>query len=523
MDPLQTMPGQTTPSVPPIDSLNPVPPAPADMNPQTAPTVPPTNPAAATPLTSTEIPLSTLPQTFGAQSPFANNPAGTPPPAMPSHPMLEEEHSGMPIFIKIAAVLLVVFAVIALVLFLFSMRKASSDTQKVTLTYWGLWEDKSVMANVLNDFTKQHPNITVDYIQQDPKQYTERLITRIQGGNGPDVFRFHNTWLPFLQPLMTPLSKETISPQDFNTNYYPVIRSDLSKNGAIYGVPLEIDTLAMFVNTDLLKKAGVSVPTTWNDFVTDARTLTVVDANGKIQTAGAAIGTYDNVTHAPDILSMLFVQSGVNPINFSQNAQNAGDALSFYTSFALGKTAVWDSSQEQAWSMFAKGKVAIYFGYSWDVFQIKAVNPTLPFAVYPVPHLPGSKATIASYWAEGISNKSTHQQEAQLLLAYLSKKETLQKLYTEESKVRLFGEPYPRIDLASTVKDNPYIAPFLAAAPDAVSSYFVGNTYDSAVNIPLDNYLGDAVRSVLSNTSAQTAITTLSQGTAQVLSRYGIK
>ena len=82
----------------------------------------------------------------------------------------------------------------------------------------------------------------------------------------------------------------------------------------------------------------------WNDFMNDSKTLTVKDVNGKIKTAGAALGTFDNVNHAPDILSLLFVQNGVNLNNISSTSEKVIDALNFYTSFALGDVNVWDLS-----------------------------------------------------------------------------------------------------------------------------------------------------------------------------------
>ncbi len=445
------------------------------------------------------------------------------PPAAAGHD-LPESHSGLPILLKIAFGLGIFFILgIGVIFGLSLLHHQSSSSGKVTLTYWGLFEDKNTMDPILADFTKQYPNISVNYIQQDPQKYTQRLVTRIQGGNGPDVFRLHDSWVPFLQPLMSPLTKDTMTLPTFDSTYYPTAKSDLVKNGAIYAIPAEIDTLSMCVNTSLFQKAGVSVPTNWNDFVSIARILTVTDANGKIITAGADMGTTNNVNHASDIISMLFTQSDVNPVNFSNNAQNAADALSFYTSFATGKNAVWDGSLDPAIKMFARGNLAMFFCYSWDIFQIQTLNPSLQFAVYPVPHLPGTNQTTASYWAEGISARSTHQKEAQLLVAYLAQKETAQKLYTQESKSRAFGEPYAQVSLASSVQGNKLVAPFLASAPNAVSTYFSADTDDDAMNNPLNKYLSDAITSILEGTSAQSALTTLSDGAAQIFSRYGIK
>lgn len=413
-------------------------------------------------------------------------------------------------------IIIIIFFVIKVLFPLFSQQKKET----VTLTYWGLWEDKRVMQSIITDFEKENPHIKVNYIKQDPKQYRERLITRIRNGSGPDIFRFHNTWVPQLSNMLLPLSSEVIKKEDFQKLFYPVASTDLIKNGAIYGIPFGIDTLSLFVNTEIFQAAGVAFPTTWDDFAKASRTLTVKDENGKIKTAGAAMGTFDNITHASDIISLLFTQNGVDINNFYETSQNAIDALDFYTSFAKGEGNVWDETLDSSLLAFTSGNLAMYFGYSWDVFTIKTMNPSLSFQIVSAPYLPERAFTIASYWVEGLSAKSKYQKEALLFLKFLSRKETEQKLFTEISKTRIFGEPYARVDLADTLKDNPMLYPFVSQAKDAVSSYFVSDTYDNGMNSQLNAYLGNAVRSILNNTSPQTAVETLSQGVSQVLKQY---
>src|SRR5579864_3347190 len=207
--------------------------------------------------------------------------------------------------IKIGVIFFILF-ILGFIFFVFVISKfitSSTTSGKVTLQWWGLWEDPPVLQAIINEFQKAHPNITVQYIKQDPQQYSERLLTRIQNGTGPDIFRFHNSWIPMIQYFLSPLSSEAIAKQDFTKNYYSVVQQDLVKNGAIYGVPLEIDTLALFTNDQLFQSTGLKSPTNWTDFITAARALIVKDTNGNIKTAGAALGTYDNITHAPDIVS----------------------------------------------------------------------------------------------------------------------------------------------------------------------------------------------------------------------------
>lgn len=442
-----------------------------------------------------------------------NNPIVPPPPQdLPTSPPPSKFLKILKILLGVAVVLLVIFLIFNFVLPKL-LKKPISTT---TLVYWGLWEDFTIMAPIISDFEKEHPNIKINYSKQDIKEYRERLVTRSNNGNGPDIFRFHNTWVSQLSEFLLPLPDSVISKEDFDKNYYPVVKKDLIKNGAIYGIPLQIDTLNLYINKDLFQAAGLQSPTNWIDFGNTARQLTVKDENNNIKTAGVAMGTYSNITHAPDIISMLFAQNGVNLEDISSNIEAASDALNFYSSFALPSGNVWDETLDQSIKAFASGSLAMYFGYSWDFFTIKSINPNLSFDIHPVPSLPDRDITIASYWAEGVNAKTKHQKEAFLFIKYLTLKETEQKLFTQESKVRNFGEPYARMELADSLK-NSVAYPFVASAPNAISSFFVDGTYDKGINSQMNTYLNLAVDSILEGTSPQSAAETLSAGVTQAL------
>ena len=447
-----------------------------------------------------------------------------PPPPPPQETLVNSSpKSGFP-YMTIVKLLLGVLAVVFLGILIFAViipALTKNNNKKVTLTYWGLWEDSRIMQSVISDFQRQHPNITVDYSKQDIKQYRERLTTRINNGTGPDIFRFHNSWYPMFSNILAPLPNDVISNSNFKEAFYPVMQKDLIKNGAIYGIPLHIDTLGLYINLDLFKAAGLNPPTTWEEFINDSKQLTVKDSDGKIKTSGAAMGTFDNINHAPDIISLLFAQNSVNLNNLSSTSKKVEDALKFYTYFATDASSVWDNTLDPSQLAFTKGNLAMYFGYSWDYFAIKAANPNLNFKIVPVPQVPQSEVNIASYWVEGVSAKSKNQKEALLFMKFLSEKSTQDKLYSEEAKTRAFGELYARTDLADRLKDNQIVYPFIQQAKTAVSSFFIDGTFDNGLNHQMNTYLGNAVNSILNNVSPQTAVETLSQGVSQVSKQYG--
>ena len=422
---------------------------------------------------------------------------------------------------KILLGVFVVFALVAIVIFVVLPNFGKNSGNQITLQYWGLWEDNKVMQGIISDFERENPGIKVEYSKQDIKQYRERLMTRINNGTGPDVFRFHNSWYPMLSGVLLPLPSDVISQSDFAKTFYPVAQKDLIKNGAIYGIPLDIDTLSLFINTQLLQSAGLNPPTTWNDFINDARVMTTKDQNGNIKTAGAALGAYGNITHASDIISMLFLQNSVDANNLQASSARAIDALNFYTSFTTDSNNVWDNTLDPSIMAFSKGNLAMYFGYSWDYFAIKQQNPSLSFEIVPVPQLPDRNVTMSSYWAEGASVKSKHQKEAFLFLKYLARKDVAEKLYADEAKTRDFGELYARVDLADSLKQNKTVSAFITQAPYASSSFFVDSTFDNGLNDQSNSYLENAINSILNGSSSDTAFNTLSDGISQVLHKYG--
>ncbi|MGE5041883.1 MAG: ABC transporter substrate-binding protein [Candidatus Levyibacteriota bacterium] len=440
---------------------------------------------------------------------------------------------GMILRLAIGAIVLILIIVLAI---LFIPRFFAGKQGPVTLTYWGLWEDSTVMSQVIADFNRTHPTIHVNYEKRDIKgegQYIDRLTTRINNGNGPDIFRFHNSWPLELVGTgnLLPLPNDVVKSLGLDTDYYSVVKSDLQKNGAFYGVPLQIDTLALFVNKDLLKAGDIAnAPTSWDTLADVAASLTVPDETGKIKTSGVALGGYENIAHASDVISLLLVQNRADIYHISgKSKQNAIDALAgYYIPFgkgdSSGKGKTWDTDMENSKLAFADGSLAMYFGYSWDILDIKAKNPSLNFEIVPVPHLAADRAeTIASYWVEGVSAKTKHPKEAFEFLKYLGSKDTLQKMYTLESKSRLFGELYPRKDMKASLASNPLLKPFLDQADNAVSTPFSSDTYDAAMNTALNTYLGNAINAMLNNTSPDSAIDTLGSGETEVLSKYGVK
>src|SRR3989338_1996702 len=215
------------------------------------------------------------------------------------------------LFLSIGVVA-VVLVFIGILTFLLSLRGGG---KKVTLEYWGLWEEEQMMAPVIEDYHREHPNITIKYLKQDIDSYREKLVARGKEGRGPDIFRFHNTWLPSIIEIAAPIPEKIMPAAEFEKTFYQVAQDDLKVDKSYHGLPLEIDGLVLVYNNDLFKKAGISTaPQTWEDVVRSASSLRVQAPGGDILTSGIALGTADNLEHFSDILGWMFIQNGAEDV-----------------------------------------------------------------------------------------------------------------------------------------------------------------------------------------------------------------
>lgn len=395
-----------------------------------------------------------------------------------------------------------------------------------TLTYWGLWEDAAVIQGVISEFEAKNPNIKIQYIKNSHKQYRERLQSAIARGEGPDVFRFHNTWVPMLRSELAIAPEGFMTAAEFSSTFYPVTSADLVAGQSIFGVPMMIDGLGLYYNEEMFAKAGVSPPTTWEEMLSVVPNLTVKSDDGKIVTSAIALGTTGNTEHFSDILATMMMQNGVKLTN--PTGKPAEEALIFYRKFSDPSDPIytWNETLDNSIYAFATGRVAMIFAPSWRVFEIVQISKDngkeLRFKIAPIPQLPGNTVTWASYWVEGVSAKSKYPKAAWEFIKFLTSKDTVTKLYTEEGKSRLFGEPYARTELADSLKNDPYTGAFVIQAPQAKSFPLASRTFDNGLNDRMIKYFEDAVNGFLKGTAPSAVLSTAASGFSQVLSSFGL-
>lgn len=378
-----------------------------------------------------------------------------------------------------------------------SAAELKADTP-ATLKVWRVFDGQDTLQPTMEAYQKLHANISFEYRTLRSDTYKDELVRAFAEGRGPDIFSLHNTWIGEEQALIAPMPKSltipyveitgtlkkekivtlktqpTISLRQLKSDFLDVVSDDVVRpyqppepkaplEQRVWGLPLSVDTMALFYNKDLLNAANIAAPAaTWAEFQKQVAKLTSIGSNDEIIQSGAALGTSRNVERAVDILALLMMQNGTVMVSDRGAAAFASDdesrvvpgaeATRFYTDFAnpVKEVYSWNSKQPNSFEAFVAGKTAFYFGYSYHVPLIRARNPKLKFAVAPMPQINDARSVnFANYWVETVAKASPNQTWAWDFVQFATKADQAKTYLTAARK-----PPALRSLIASQLEDE---------------------------------------------------------------------
>ena len=417
-------------------------------------------------------------------------------------------------------ILLVIGVVIAIVIVVIIIGK-SEKCQPANLEMWGLYDESEVFSEFIDDFKKANKcSISITYKKMSADTYEQDLINAFASGRGPDIWMMHNTWLPKHKDKMAELPQKNLNfdINDFRATFVEVTENDLIDQNKIYGLPLYIDTLALFYNKDYFNTAGIiSPPETWDKLVEeDLVKLIKKDQWGNIERAGISLGTAENINRSTDILSLMMLQNGTKMVSDDRTKSTISsevtldgksyypgkEALRLYADFAnpAKKIYTWNRQMPYSIDAFASGESAIMLSYAYQTSTIKSKSPYLRYGISPMLQTKDRKIDInyANYWAYTVSKQSKSSETAWKFLLYLIQPENA-KRYSQ-----LTARPIAQRGLIEwQKKDNPNLAVFAGQILTARSWYQI----DSA---KIEKNISDAIESiVLGGATIDKAISTL--------------
>lgn len=415
-----------------------------------------------------------------------------------------------------------VFAVLIFAGFIKIGGSSSNSGLKGKVVVWGTFSSTD-LSNTFSPITKTNKDLKINYIQKDSSSYQQDLIEAFANGNGPDLF--------IITPDMIQKNANFISKTSYSSYPEKIFRDSFINGADIYldsegitALPLVVDPMVLYYNKDILSNEGIVYPPkTWDELFGLNSVLTKRDNLGVISQSMIALGQYDNVNNAQEILSTLLIQNGNGIV--SKNASGAYSSLlntkpmgspvtpiesvlKFFVGFSniSDSSYSWNRSLPNSLDMFTSSKLVFYLGKASELFAIESMNPNLSFDVTGIPQIKDAqiKLTYANIYGVAVSKRSTNMTLANeiskmLVTGEIAKNFSASVSLPPASKVLLADRP-----------NDPYLFSFFNSALIS-RSWLDPNKKESNL------IFKELIENILSNSASMVEATNKAQGQLQLL------
>lgn len=307
-------------------------------------------------------------------------------------------------------------------------EEKSNEKQVIELTM-GSWrtDDSVQMKAVLGEFTKQYPNIKVDFQPTIPAEYNTTLRLQLEGQIGPDVM-YARSFATGNQLYQDGFFADVSSVSGYDKNYSESNKSPwLATDGTPFGIPFAAVSHGIYYNKNIFKELGLTKPKDWDEFLTYCQTIK--DA-GYIPLANSLGDEWD-------ITEVVFMSIAPNYIggmegrlayDKGEKKFNGPEVVALFQAMASLKPYLPGGFEALGYNdsnaLFATGQAAMYFDGSWTIGTFDDVD--FEWGILPPPAPKGAKKEYITFHADAglaMNSSTKHPEEVKTLLAWFGSKE----------------------------------------------------------------------------------------------------
>lgn len=380
---------------------------------------------------------------------------------------------------------------LSMVLSMLAVPALAGEVTEISFWTWRP-EDVEFYDAVIADFEAANPGIKVVQNAIKNTEYNTILAAALEGGSGPDVFmsRCYGGLQTFADSGYM-LALDDLVPElaDFSETARGGATS--TTDGKIYGVPAVSQTMLVYYNTAIYEELGLSVPTTWDEFLANL--------------AACKEAGYDALANGTkEGWCVEFLFGGVGPTFYGgqefHNKVVAGEttfmdpafvgAVEKITELAPYMPDMYEGvAYTDMQSSFINEMSAHFIGGSYEAATFSNQNPDLKYDIFATPGETADTPAFVSVYADmnySIAAATQKQDAAVQFLKYLATKEFGERMVTELANV----SSVPGVDVAS----NPFIAKVLELQKNAAPYIFlVGFRYEQPTGSSLFQSAGQSL------------------------------
>jgi multiple sugar transport system substrate-binding protein len=301
--------------------------------------------------------------------------------------------------------------------------------------WWGAELPAGSFDKIISDFTAQNPNIKVKLLSAPYASTKQQLVTGAASKTLPDVVGLDGAWVSDFakQGAIADMSKLMT-----DVNYdQSQLASQVQIKSKTYMIPVVNFVYPLFVNQDLLTKAGVSaVPTTRTQFLDAAKKISAIGGDVKGWALPLDTAVPNGIQN--DVMSWLWASGGTMLQDGKPNLTSAPvkSTVEFVKSLndagVIAPGSLTMKEQDKV-EKFTNGQVGMVIDSLAHINLIKKNNPKLKFTVAAIPaedSFTGKRGIPYASWGIGVSNSTKHKAEAFKLVQYLMSQQVNANLST---------------------------------------------------------------------------------------------
>jgi multiple sugar transport system substrate-binding protein len=301
------------------------------------------------------------------------------------------------------------------------------DTEKdveLHIAWWGNDERAAIMAEAIDLFEEEYPNITV--VQEPvgaPDDLFNRLATDFASGTAPDVFALGGAKPQEYGAAGALLDLSTVS-EYLPTDKYPDFTlTNAIVDDTLYGLPTGGNAIGVLLNPAIFEQAGIELPEadwTWEDFVDIANDISA-------ETDGDIVGLDLRLQDILGTYAAQYTDTGIYDWdgNLSVDADTIQQWFEMEQDLVAGGGLPDPSVIVEHWnvtpdlSLFGTGKAAMAFAYSNQIAAYQAGAGADAVIITPPSStgVSGLAALPSQFWA--IASGSENPEAAALLVDWL--------------------------------------------------------------------------------------------------------
>ena len=313
---------------------------------------------------------------------------------------------------------------------------ASGEVQEIT---WMFWDDLNATedliskgyADVLERFnTDYEGQYHVTAITTNLEEYYTKLNALVASKETPDVFIVSPgpNLTTYVDPGVAAPLDDYLADGWKDTFTSDAVFSQMTYDGKIYAVPLNIAAACAFYNTEMFEAAGVKVPTNWDEMLAACEKLQAAGYTPITISAGTAwclsmVAGYLCEMEGVDLAALADGSASWEDGKAEAAATKLKELSKYFQKTAAGDT------NDVATANFYNGEAAILIQGSWAIGQINGENPDFE-AKCGVFQFPGVERVIAKSDSLAMSSSTKYPEACAALMKYFTD-DTAQK-YTAE-------------------------------------------------------------------------------------------